>query len=152
MQCVFASLLVVLASAQPIVVGPQGGAWDAPATWLGGVAPKANDDVVYQCSSNNPVVVATTVSVRSVTVSGKSCVAPSSTSLVISGGGVLTARSFSATDGAKVYLNNGTLSAPAVFDSGAMLGGSGRMSGEVVLQGNALLMAGESCGNDKSDD
>jgi hypothetical protein len=84
----------------------------------------------------------TDVTVRSVSMptNAVGCVA----SLVIGSTGWLRTQSFSAGDGAEVFLDGGNITAPTMlFNGSTLLGGSGTVAGEVVLRGGALLMAGE---------
>ncbi len=160
MLAVLVLFLVALASAEtmyvtmdpPEIVGVASLAWEANGTWVtaegtASTVPGPNDDVVCVAaegcrSAGWALSLTSEVFVRSVSISTSpdGCV-----SFVIEGGGWLHAESFNVSDRAKVYLNQGTISAPTLlFDLGAELGGSGTITGEVVMRGAAKLYAGES--------
>jgi hypothetical protein len=78
--------------------------------------------------------------VRSVTFASPG---PCEVSFVVGPTGWLRTQSFSATDEARVYLQNGNITAPLLdFDGMSYLGGAGTISGKVVLRGDSVLFAG----------
>ena len=71
---------------------------------------------------------------------------PCIASLVVAPGGRLQLQFLDASSGAQVFLNGGSIAAPLVqFDTAAMLGGSGAVTGgEVVMRGDSVLLSGPS--------
>jgi hypothetical protein len=137
-------------------------AWTDATTWTfaGGAAahvPGPGDDVVFRDTAcvqwgDSWVLLTTKATVHSVLIQANravdvngNAVGQCEASLVVQGpGGALTAASFTATTGAQVLLvSGGQLSCPVLlFDTGALLGGGGQVSGEVQLRGNAVAVTG----------
>jgi hypothetical protein len=128
-------------------------AWEDVDTWLSangsspGVLPGPDDDVVFE-RTNCPAKAAqgytltlqSNVTVRSATFASLGfCL----TSFVVAPSGWLHAANVSATNGTRVFLQNGNITATAVTLEGSYLAGAGTISGEVVLGGHSTLFAGE---------
>jgi hypothetical protein len=130
-------------------------AWENATTWRiadgssPGVLPGRNDDVVFvpsQCfvsvvpAQGTTLMLQSDVTVRSVTVGSLGlCL----TSFFVGQTGWLRAQRVTAVTEARVFLDNGKISAPSVTLDFSYLGGAGTISGEVNMTGGSTLFAGE---------
>jgi hypothetical protein len=128
--------------------------WESASTWKRfdgspGVVPGASDDVVFvrkSCSAGKndqlrwSLTLQSDVTVRSVTFSSFGyCL----TSFVVGPTGALRVQRFTASNATRVFLQNGSITAPTLlFDTFSFLGGAGTITGEVVLTGQSTLFAG----------
>jgi hypothetical protein len=153
------SLVLAIASAETLyvveAVNATAWTWESVSTWQRangspGVVPGASDDVVFvrkSCSACKmhqvgwSLTLQSDVTVRSVTFATLGyCL----TSFVVGPTGSLRVQSFTAVNGTRVFLQNGSIVAPTLlFDSLSYLGGAGTITGEVVLQGQSTLFAGD---------
>lgn len=145
-----AVLATVTIAANTITSVPAGGDWTNPATWVGGVVPGQNDDVII-----NGTVAATTTTVRSVTVNAGA-------TLTGMGGPQWLTVTGTFTNNGSMKLNSGNwgftlYSRNAVVNNGIWrisgvefkdnstyyIGGTGIYEGEVILKAdsNAVLKA-----------
>ncbi len=143
-----------LTSALPALftVGPKGGLWSQPATWVGGIVPSAGNDVLIPDGSS--VVVDQVISVRDLTIGSAvptsaavlhwgatSFALTASRNVLINGGGQLYAHNTTVTTGQALtvggnFTNNGfaNLAVSGSFltfngAAGATLGGNGTFMG-----------------------
>ena len=153
--CIAAALLSFASAATVYVADPglnSPMSWHAAVSWVDAngqkvAPPTVGDDVVFvrsqTCKGHDWLVLSQPVSVRSITLRADwtDLASPCPVSLVIEA--ELSVGTFTATDAAQVFLNGGNITAPVLlFDSKAMLGGSGVIAGEVVLRGNATILSG----------
>jgi hypothetical protein len=133
-------------------------AWEDASSWTfengtaAGRVPVGTDDLVFRDTRGKTwgtsfVLIGAEVTVRSVLEAGRTIARgpkgkdKCQASLVVGSAGWLHAEVLNATTGGQVLLLGGQVSCPSLFfDSGSMLGGVGRVDGEVVLRGSSVLV------------